>query len=121
VQKHPVEASPGWDPILVRVATISALEALRAVEAIPFLLDLFLRYGQRIYDAAAATLVQIGPPVFRQMYYLLKGKNRALRVMAVKALKELPDLSNAPADLAARLVQEYRAHQRQAKPTPPQG
>lgn len=116
-----MEASPDWDPIRVRVATISALEALHAVEAIPFLLDVFLRYGQRIRDAAAAVLVQIGPPVFRQLYYLLKGKNRALRVMAVKALKELPDLSEAPADLADRLVQEYRVRQRQSQPTAPLG
>jgi HEAT repeat protein len=119
--EHPAEASPGWDPIIVRVATVKALGALHAVEAIPFLLDLFLRYGQQIRDAVAAVLVQMGPPVFRQLYYLLKGKNRRLRVMAVKALKELPDLNDAPADLADRLVQEYRARQSQSKPTPPPG
>jgi HEAT repeat protein len=118
VLEAPSQTLPNRDPHQTRVAAIAALGHLRAVEAIPQLLDLFLRYGQQIRDAAADALVQIGPPVFQQMYYLLKGKNRTLRSMAVKTLKELPDLNDAPADLADRLVQEYRAHQKQSRATP---
>jgi HEAT repeat protein len=118
VLEAPSQVLPNQDPHQMRVAAIAALGRLRASEAIPRLLDLFPGYGQQIRDAAAGALVQIGPPVFRQMYYLLKGKNRVLRAMAVKVLKGLPDLTDAPADLADRLVQEYRAHQKRSRATP---